>query len=84
MKGLCFAVVDNIAEKVVVYFGASNEADARRFVRTNFSKAPRESLDGLNVVLVLDWTNTEQMPSTVATVLEWVPDLGSWPEGSKV
>lgn len=84
MNGQAYAVIDDIAGKAVVYFHASNEADARRFIRANFGKAPRETLEGLVIRILWDWNDPIEFcerqredctPVMVATVLDWVPDL---------
>lgn len=75
MTGQAYAVIDDIADKAVVYFHASNVADARRFIRANFAKAPRESLEGLTIRLLWDWTGTVEFvarPEVIALVLDWV------------
>lgn len=70
MIGRCYAVVDSIAEKVVVYFHAVNEKDASRFLRVNFGKSPEQALEGLLLYTVHDWSTGHSFPEPNCSVVD--------------
>lgn len=74
-----YVIFDTIAEKPVTAVFAANDSDLKRYLVANFSKAPREVIEGLVVHPVWDVSMSPDLLGAPDVVEYLPPPINSVP-----